>query len=71
MEGMRGLWHPVRAQILKLLKPGPAHRSWLIAKVDAPPAEVAYHCRALCAAGCIQLADPSGPGAGDPTYEAL
>ncbi len=71
MQEMRALWHPTRARILELVKSGPAHRSQLTAEAGAPLAEVAYHCRALCASGCIQQADSSGPDAGDPLYEAL
>jgi predicted ArsR family transcriptional regulator len=71
MKEMRALWHPTRARILELLKSGPAFRSQLTAKAGAPLAEVAYHCRALCASGCIKHADSSGPDAGDPLYEAL
>lgn len=70
-QEMRALWHPSRAQILELLKGEPATRSQLVESVGAPFAEVAYHCRALCNSGCIRYADSSGPGAGDPLYEAI
>ncbi len=69
-QQMRALWHPTRARILELLRSAPAVRSHLVEAAGAPHAEVAYHCRALCRAGCIQYAEGSGPDSDDPLYEA-
>lgn len=70
-QEMRALWHPTRAQILELLKTGPATRSRLAEEAGAPFAEVAYHCRSLCHSRCIQYAPSSGPDADDPVFEAV
>lgn len=70
-QEMRALWHPTRAQVLELVKGGPATRSQLVEAAGAPFAEVAYHCRALCNSGCIRYAPSSGPDADDPLYEAV
>ena len=62
-QEMRALWHPTRARILELLKTAvPRPGRSLAEAAGAPYAEVAYHCRALCRAGCIQLRPDGGAG---------
>jgi hypothetical protein len=63
---MKGRCHPTRAAILKHLRRAPARYSDLLEVIDAPRAEVKYHCRALCNCGCIVAvetpeSDPEDP----------
>lgn len=69
-QEMRALWHPTRAQIVELLKAGPAERSRLADSAGAPFAEVAYHCRALCRSRCIRYAPGFNAESEDPVFEA-
>jgi DNA-binding transcriptional ArsR family regulator len=70
-QQLRALWHPTRAQILELLMSGPATRSQLCEASGGGIAEIAYHSKVLCQAGCIQPGESNEPDPGDPLFEIV
>jgi len=65
----KALWHPTRLNLIGRLRRGPARRSRLVEDLQAPFAEVSYHCRALCECDIFRYVEGSGPTAADPMFE--
>lgn len=66
---MRALWHPLRAEIYKVMLRGPATLSQIADSVKRPVDNVAYHSALLCKAECIHEVEGAGFDATDPLYE--